>query len=137
MVTNSFGEPYPVTCSSQVCGHTTQHMAGQAQRDTAKQGQEPVHAHSSESTRRFFRESSLNLSLKGQIRINQAKKGERYFWVQEENSGWREKKGHTAGLKVEKGTEGQEILAGSTVWKRKENRFSPGVFRRNILILVQ
>lgn len=89
-----------------------------------------------QSSRRFFRESSLNLSLKGQIRMNQAKKGERYFWVQE-NSGWREKKGHTAGLKVEKGTEGQEILAGSTVWKRKENRFSPGVFRRNILILVQ
>jgi hypothetical protein len=48
-----------------------------------------------------------------------------------------ERRGHAAGLKVEKRIAGQEMLAGSTVWKRKENRFSPGVFRRNILILVQ
>lgn len=78
MVTVSSSEPCPVTSSSQVCG-LTQYMAEQAQQDTARQGHEHVHASISESIRRFVIERSLNLSLKGWIRINRAKKGERHF----------------------------------------------------------
>lgn len=54
-------------------------------------------------------------------KINLAQERERYLQAeQKEDSGGREKKGHTAGLKTEGGTTSQEMLAGSKVWKRKE-----------------
>lgn len=67
-----------------------------------------MHTNTSDSIRRiFFGEGSLNLSLKGWLRINQAQKWERYVQVvQEEDSEgegrkatlmvWRERKGQWA-----------------------------------------
>lgn len=89
-----------------------------------------MYTHTSDSIRRiFFGEGSLNLSLKGWIRINQAQNWERYIQVeQEEDSGGRGKKGHTDGLEVEEGTMSQEMLAGSTVWKvKKTDSFLEGL----------
>lgn len=89
-----------------------------------------IHTRTSDSIRRiFFEEESLNLSLKGWIRINQAPNWERYIQVvQEEDSAGRGKKGHTDGLKVEEGTMSQEMLADSKVWKvKKKDSFLEGL----------